>query len=122
MNSACQVACLAADDSRLVHTACAVHARMPTSKRLLAQAPLSCIVPRLQLSRASRISSCKSRASAGDAPRWVYFSCGAAAFTYLHLDCIDGKQARRTKSSSPLGQLFDHGAPHELMASQDLKV
>lgn len=50
-------------------------------------------------------------ASAGDAPRWVYFSCGAAAFTYLHLDCIDGKQARRTKSSSPLGQLFDHGEP-----------
>ena len=47
---------------------------------------------------------------AGDAPRWVYFSCGAAALTYLHLDCIDGKQARRTKSSSPLGQLFDHGA------------
>jgi len=25
------------------------------------------------------------------------------------LDAIDGKQARRTKSSSPLGQLFDHG-------------
>lgn len=25
------------------------------------------------------------------------------------LDCMDGKQARRTKSSSPLGQLFDHG-------------
>lgn len=24
-------------------------------------------------------------------------------------DCIDGKQARRTRSSSPLGQLFDHG-------------
>jgi phosphatidylglycerophosphate synthase len=25
------------------------------------------------------------------------------------LDAIDGKQARRTKSGSPLGQLFDHG-------------
>jgi hypothetical protein len=25
------------------------------------------------------------------------------------LDAIDGKQARRTGSSSPLGQLFDHG-------------
>eukprot|EP00201_Polytomella_parva_P004679 CAMPEP_0175087118 /NCGR_PEP_ID=MMETSP0052_2-20121109/29649_1 /TAXON_ID=51329 ORGANISM="Polytomella parva, Strain SAG 63-3" /NCGR_SAMPLE_ID=MMETSP0052_2 /ASSEMBLY_ACC=CAM_ASM_000194 /LENGTH=298 /DNA_ID=CAMNT_0016359421 /DNA_START=221 /DNA_END=1117 /DNA_ORIENTATION=+ len=25
------------------------------------------------------------------------------------MDCIDGKQARRTGSSSPLGQLFDHG-------------
>lgn len=43
------------------------------------------------------------------APRWVYFLSGAAGLIYLHLDCIDGKQARRTKSSSPLGQLFDHG-------------
>lgn len=25
------------------------------------------------------------------------------------MDAVDGKQARRTKSSSPLGQLFDHG-------------
>lgn len=25
------------------------------------------------------------------------------------LDALDGKQARRTGSSSPLGQLFDHG-------------
>ncbi|KAL7669483.1 hypothetical protein ACOME3_010138 [Neoechinorhynchus agilis] len=25
------------------------------------------------------------------------------------LDCLDGKQARRTKSSSALGELFDHG-------------
>lgn len=33
---------------------------------------------------------------------------------YLHLDCIDGKQARRTKSSSPLGQLFDHGENYVL--------
>ena len=43
------------------------------------------------------------------APWWVYFLNGAAGLIYLHLDCIDGKQARRTKSSSPLGQLFDHG-------------
>ena len=25
------------------------------------------------------------------------------------IDGIDGKQARRTKTSSPLGELFDHG-------------
>jgi ethanolaminephosphotransferase len=25
------------------------------------------------------------------------------------IDNLDGKQARRTKSSSPLGLLFDHG-------------
>ena len=27
----------------------------------------------------------------------------------FHLDGIDGKQARRTQTSSPLGELFDHG-------------
>ena len=47
---------------------------------------------------------------AGVAPSWVYFLSGLAVLLYLHLDCLDGKQARRTKSSSPLGQLFDHGA------------
>ena len=40
---------------------------------------------------------------------WVYLMNAAAVFSYMHLDCIDGKQARRTGSSSPLGQLFDHG-------------
>lgn len=34
---------------------------------------------------------------------------GVAAFLYYTLDCMDGKQARRTGTSSPLGQLFDHG-------------
>ena len=33
----------------------------------------------------------------------------AALFFYQTMDAIDGKQARRTNSSSPLGQLFDHG-------------
>lgn len=28
---------------------------------------------------------------------------------FLYLDGTDGKQARRTGSSSPLGELFDHG-------------
>lgn len=32
-----------------------------------------------------------------------------AVFMHQTLDAIDGKQARRTGSSSPLGQLFDHG-------------
>lgn len=34
---------------------------------------------------------------------------GIAAFLYIHFDAVDGKQARRTGSSSPLGQLVDHG-------------
>lgn len=46
---------------------------------------------------------------AGEAPRWVYLFSAFCVISYCQLDCMDGKQARRTKSSSPLGQLFDHG-------------
>lgn len=42
-------------------------------------------------------------------PSWVFFSFAIGLFTYQSLDAIDGKQARRTGTSSPLGQLFDHG-------------
>ena len=42
-------------------------------------------------------------------PPWVNILCGITLFFYQTLDAIDGKQARRTKSSSALGQLFDHG-------------
>ena len=41
-------------------------------------------------------------------PAWVYFFCAFTLFAYQSLDNIDGKQARRTQSSSPLGELFDH--------------
>jgi phosphatidylglycerophosphate synthase len=34
---------------------------------------------------------------------------GLCLLLYYTLDCMDGKQARRTHSSSPLGQLFDNG-------------
>jgi len=44
-----------------------------------------------------------------DIPSWVFFYSAFCVWTYSTLDAIDGKQARRTKSSSPLGQLFDHG-------------
>ncbi|GIL51970.1 hypothetical protein Vafri_7936 [Volvox africanus] len=46
---------------------------------------------------------------AGIAPKWTYIFAGTSILIYTNLDCIDGKQARRTNSSSPLGQLFDHG-------------
>jgi len=39
----------------------------------------------------------------------VYFVNGLGLFIYQSLDAIDGKQARRTGSSTPLGELFDHG-------------
>lgn len=43
------------------------------------------------------------------APPWAYIACACGLFIYQSLDAIDGKQARRTNSSSPLGELFDHG-------------
>lgn len=45
----------------------------------------------------------------GPGPLWLYFSFAAGLFFYQTMDNIDGKQARRTGSSSPLGELFDHG-------------
>lgn len=42
------------------------------------------------------------------APRWVYAINWLGLFTYMTLDNLDGRQARRTGSSSPLGHLFDH--------------
>lgn len=46
---------------------------------------------------------------AQEAPRWTFFLCAAGLFIYQTLDACDGKQARRTGTSSPLGELFDHG-------------
>lgn len=42
-------------------------------------------------------------------PSSAFFFAAFCITSYSTLDAIDGKQARRTKSSSPLGQLFDHG-------------
>jgi phosphatidylglycerophosphate synthase len=45
----------------------------------------------------------------GTPPAWSVAMCGLGLFVYQSLDAIDGKQARRTHSSTPLGELFDHG-------------
>ncbi|KAH6687825.1 cholinephosphotransferase 1, partial [Plectosphaerella plurivora] len=45
----------------------------------------------------------------GPAPGWVYLSFAFGLFMYQTMDNLDGKQARRTKTSSGLGELFDHG-------------
>ncbi|XP_067627825.1 cholinephosphotransferase 1 isoform X8 [Eurosta solidaginis] len=42
-------------------------------------------------------------------PGWTSLLCAFGLFVYQSLDSIDGKQARRTNTSSPLGELFDHG-------------
>ena len=44
-----------------------------------------------------------------DGPRWLSLFVGFGIFFYQTLDNMDGKQARRTGSSSALGMLFDHG-------------
>ncbi|MBP5977864.1 CDP-alcohol phosphatidyltransferase family protein, partial [Brasilonema sp. CT11] len=41
--------------------------------------------------------------------RWIYLFSAACLFFYQTMDNLDGRQARRTGASSPLGQLFDHG-------------
>lgn len=43
------------------------------------------------------------------APWWAYIQAAIGLFVYQTLDATDGKQARRLSSSSPLGELFDHG-------------
>lgn len=42
-------------------------------------------------------------------PNWVWLVCAIFHFTSHSLDGIDGKQARRTGTSGPLGELMDHG-------------
>jgi ethanolaminephosphotransferase len=42
-------------------------------------------------------------------PGWIFAYHCLAMLIYQTLDNMDGKQARRTGSSSPLGLLFDHG-------------
>ncbi|KAJ5124829.1 uncharacterized protein N7515_008654 [Penicillium bovifimosum] len=45
----------------------------------------------------------------GPGPAWIYFSFALGMWMYSTLDNVDGKQARRTGTSSGLGELFDHG-------------
>lgn len=40
---------------------------------------------------------------------WLYLTWAAGLWIYQSLDAIDGKQARKTKTSGPLGEMFDHG-------------
>eukprot|EP01135_Chromosphaera_perkinsii_P008900 Nk52_evm10s1524 gene=Nk52_evmTU10s1524 len=43
------------------------------------------------------------------APSWVYYTTAVLFFCYITFDGVDGKQARRTGSASPLGEVVDHG-------------
>ena len=43
------------------------------------------------------------------APRWAYILEAVLVVAYLGGDVLDGAQARRCATATPLGQLFDHG-------------
>lgn len=45
----------------------------------------------------------------GNIPTWLCLLAAIGQLFYMILDNADGKQARKTGSSSPLGLLFDHG-------------
>lgn len=45
----------------------------------------------------------------GSVPEWLLLVCPVLIFLGYTLDGIDGKQARITGTSGPLGELFDHG-------------
>ncbi|XP_077991393.1 ethanolaminephosphotransferase 1-like [Glandiceps talaboti] len=55
------------------------------------------------------LASSRNHPESPPLPAWVWIACGLCQFLSHTLDGIDGKQARRTQTSSPLGELFDHG-------------
>lgn len=42
-------------------------------------------------------------------PSWIWLWSAVALFIYMTLDALDGKQARRLRAGSPVGELLDHG-------------
>lgn len=50
------------------------------------------------------------------------YSFGIGLFMYQSLDAIDGKQARRTQTSGPLGELFDHGNKYRNGESPEVRT
>ena len=53
-------------------------------------------------------------------PAFLYVYTAGCIFVYQSLDAIDGKQARRTHSGGPLGELFDHGCDAISMVLQSV--
>lgn len=56
------------------------------------------------------ILSVSSPDSIAEPSSWCFYLCAATLFVYQTLDAVDGKHARRINSSSPLGELLDHGS------------
>eukprot|EP01062_Namystynia_karyoxenos_P063105 TRINITY_DN55922_c0_g1_i1.p1 TRINITY_DN55922_c0_g1~~TRINITY_DN55922_c0_g1_i1.p1 ORF type:complete len:427 (+),score=144.42 TRINITY_DN55922_c0_g1_i1:85-1281(+) len=58
---------------------------------------------------AAALSLTRSPDLRGELPGWGYACLAFLFFAYQTFDGSDGKQARRTGSGSPLGELVDHG-------------
>lgn len=52
---------------------------------------------------------CHDASLTTELPSSIYLLGAVCIFIYQTLDALDGKQARRLKAGTPLGQLFDHG-------------
>lgn len=52
-------------------------------------------------------------------PSWLYYSFAFGMWMYSTLDNVDGKQARRTGTSSGLGELFELVQNRQMHISQD---
>lgn len=59
--------------------------------------------------------------AATQADSWVYFAVGTLLWAYQAFDNMDGKQARRTGSSSALGELVTDAAPKSLIQSNPIQ-
>lgn len=53
-------------------------------------------------------------------PQWVWLYCGISHFVGYTLDGIDGKQARRTESSTPLGKEYNIMRLHIYCCGMDI--
>ncbi|XP_049850257.1 uncharacterized CDP-alcohol phosphatidyltransferase class-I family protein 1-like [Schistocerca gregaria] len=49
-------------------------------------------------------------------PWWFHLLCVLNMFIYQTMDNLDGKQARRTRTSSVFGEIFDHGCDSLFLA------
>lgn len=58
----------------------------------------------------------------GDVPVWLCLTLGVLHLTYMNFDNLDGKQARKTGNSSPLGLLFDHGCDSLVVMLQGISI
>jgi len=52
---------------------------------------------------------CPNMIADSSTPTWICLLSGVLLFFYQTMDNLDGKQARRTGTSSPMGEMTDHG-------------